>query len=161
MIKLQTPLGRPPAHRSEAGQDAATLIDETFRLQRRLMDVARDMAAASGLTAARWQVLSALRDRAGTVSSIARSLGLTRQSVQRSARGLEADGFLAFSDNPEHCRADLASLTEKGVEVLEELTARQAAWLEALSEGLPPANIRIGVGMMRGLLRRLSGDSAS
>ncbi|MCJ2165118.1 MULTISPECIES: MarR family winged helix-turn-helix transcriptional regulator [unclassified Pseudodesulfovibrio] len=155
----QTPLGRSPAHRSEAGEETARFIAETFRLHRELLRASENLAAEFGLTSARWRVLAAFRDKALTVSSVARRLGLARQSVQRTTRCLEADGFVVFSGNPDHKRADLAGLTEKGETMLKEMAARQGDWLEALSTELPPSNLRIGVGMMRGLINRLSEGS--
>jgi DNA-binding MarR family transcriptional regulator len=66
---------------------------------------------------------------------------------------------VAFSGNPDHKRADLVGLTEKGKTMLKDITARQGDWLEALSAGFPPSNLRIAVGMMRGLINRLSEES--
>ena len=151
-----TPLGRASARSPEGVEAAASLISETFRLHRELMRAAEALAASCGLTASRWQLLDAVAEREGTVSSLARRLGLTRQSVQRTARELEAQGYLRFTDNPDHRRAGLARLSDKGLAAVQTLAEKRSQWLAAASRGLPTANIRIGVGMLRGLIGRLS-----
>lgn len=144
--------------RSEAGEEATRLILETFRLNGLLLTAGDRLAKELGLTSARWQVLGSIWDEARTVSGIARHMGLARQSVQRTALRLEADGFVGFADNPDHRRARLVSLTEKGVQALEELSRLQAEWVSGLAAEMPPANIRIARGVMRGLVNRLEGE---
>lgn len=150
-----TPLARAVNMRAEAARDAAVLVAETFRLQAALMKAAETLARDCGLTAARWQVLDALRDRPATVAALARTLGLTRQSVRRTARRLEQDGHLSFAANPDHRRAELAELTDQGRAALTQLDQRQADWLARASRDLPAANIRIATGLLRGLRSRL------
>ncbi|MFU0504612.1 MarR family transcriptional regulator [Pseudaminobacter sp. NGMCC 1.201702] len=48
-----------------------------------------------------------------SVSGIARNMGLVRQSVQRIADDLAADGVLRFTPNPHHRRAKLVQLTTR------------------------------------------------
>ena len=128
---------------------------ETFRFHDALLAARDELANEFGLTNARWQVLGAVWDAPRTVSSVARFIGLTRQSVQRTTLRLAEDGFVELADNPEHARAKLVMLTEKGDSTLQSLSKRQAAWVSELAEDLPPVNIRIGVGMIRGLINRL------
>lgn len=132
------------------------MILETFRFHGALMAAGDELTREFGLTSARWQVLGAIWDESRTVSSIARFMGLTRQSVQRTARRLEADGFVTMQPNPEHKRAKLVTLTDTGRVTLEKLSEKQAAWVSELSEDMQPANIRIAVGIMRGLTNRLT-----
>jgi DNA-binding MarR family transcriptional regulator len=49
---------------------------------------------------------------------IARRLGLTRQSVQRTADALVDEGLAAYEPNPDHQRSPLLILTDHGREVL-------------------------------------------
>jgi DNA-binding MarR family transcriptional regulator len=67
-----------------------------------------------------------------SVADAARTLGLARQGVQRIADLLEAEGLIAYRDNPAHQRAKLMTLTARGNAVLDEITARQAVWANAL-----------------------------
>ena len=59
-------------------------------------------------------MLGAVIDTPLTVSDIARSMGITRQSVQRTADLLVADGLLTYRDNPAHRRAKLVAITDDG-----------------------------------------------
>ena len=79
----------------------------TFRLNGQFMAVAEQLAEPAGLTATRWQVLGAILGEPLTVSDIARTMGITRQSVQRTADVLAAQGLVAYHDNPAHRRAKL------------------------------------------------------
>ena len=141
--------------RSQSGEETARLILETFRFHDVLMAAGDTLAREFGLTGARWQVLGVVWDKPRTVSSVARFMGLTRQSVQRTTLRLAKDGFIKLEGNPEHARAKLVTLTDKGTSTLQKLSEKQAAWVSELAEDMAPANIRIGVGMMRGLINRL------
>src|SRR5215831_14660618 len=88
----------PP--QSGGGAALTELILLVFRLNGRLLEAAEAMAAAGGLTAARWQVLGGVLDEPRSVSAVARRMGLTRQSVQRLANVLVAEGFARWEPNP-------------------------------------------------------------
>ena len=143
------------SERSQAGEEATRLILETFRLHGALLAAGDTLTKEFGLTSARWQILGAVWDEERTVSGIGRFMGLTRQSVQRTVSRLEADGFVLLKDNPEHARARLVLLTDKGKETLEQISTKQAAWISEVTDGMEPANIRIATGIMRGFAGRL------
>src|ERR1700686_3975617 len=91
------------------------LVLEIFRLNGLLVASGDALVAGVGLTSARWQVLGAaalLQGRA-PVAHIANFMGLTRQSVQRTADELEKAGIIEFNPNPHHKRARLVTLTPK------------------------------------------------
>lgn len=67
-----------------------------------------------------------------TVPTIARRLGLARQSVQRVVNDLAEAGLVTLEDNPDHRRSPLVSLTDAGRAVLEELFRRSDATRAAL-----------------------------
>lgn len=98
---------------------APDLLSDTaltvFRLNGQILEIAETLSRPAGLTATRWQVLGAVLHTPRTVSDIARVMGITRQSVQRTADHLEADGMVAFRDNPAHRRAKLVSPTDEGI----------------------------------------------
>src|SRR4028118_524950 len=85
------------------------LVLETFRLNGRLLTAGDTLVGDLGLTSARWQVLGAVAMSPVPlpVSHIARNMGLTRQTVQRTANELEAQGLIRFAPNPHHQRAQL------------------------------------------------------
>ncbi|WP_327117149.1 MarR family winged helix-turn-helix transcriptional regulator [Streptomyces sp. NBC_01341] len=126
-----------------------------FRLNGRFLAVAEELAGPAGLTAARWQVLGAVLTEPLPVSGIARSMGITRQSVQRIADLLVDQGLAEYVANPAHRRAKLLRPTAAGraavsrigpghaefaarlaEELGEEEFARTAATLERLSEAM-------------------------
>ena len=86
-----------------------------FRLNGQFLAVAEALAAPAGLTATRWQVLGAVLSEPLSVSDIAREMGITRQSVQRTADLLAEQGLVTFRDNPAHRRAKLVDITEAGL----------------------------------------------
>ena len=86
----------------------------SFRLNGQLLALAEELARPVGLTAAWWQVLGAALGEPQSVSAIARTMGLTRQSVQRIADLLVDKGLAAYADNPAHRRAKLVSPTAAG-----------------------------------------------
>ncbi|PYE21154.1 DNA-binding MarR family transcriptional regulator [Williamsia limnetica] len=87
----------------------------TFRLNGQFLAVAEALAAPAGLTATRWQVLGAVLSEPLSVSDIAREMGITRQSVQRTADLLARQGLVTYRDNPAHRRAKLVEVTEAGL----------------------------------------------
>ncbi|MFF4248155.1 MarR family winged helix-turn-helix transcriptional regulator [Streptomyces sp. NPDC001822] len=126
-----------------------------FRLNGRFLAVAEELAGPAGLTAARWQVLGAVLAEPLPVSGVARSMGITRQSVQRIADLLVDHGLAEYVANPAHRRAKLLRPTTAGraavsridpghaefaarlaAELGEEEFARTAATLERLSEAM-------------------------
>ena len=122
--------------RTPSSQAFTELILEVFRLNGRLLSAGDALTRPHGQTSARWQVLGALDDHAQTVADIGRRMGLTRQSVQRTADLLEANGLLAYGDNPAHQRAKLAMLTSRGRATLDGITIRQIEWANRIASGL-------------------------
>ena len=144
-----------PAYSPE-GAAFTKLVIETFRLNGRLLEAGDDLCADLGLSSARWQVLGAIDEDQLPVAHIARNMGLTRQAVQRVADELEREGFIAFSENPHHRRAKLASLTAKGRAALDEVTKRQIAWANEVAAGIDPATLSTAVTLGETLRRRLA-----
>ncbi|TXS30678.1 MarR family transcriptional regulator [Streptomyces sp. ms191] len=82
-----------------------------FRVNGRLLALSEKLAEPAGLTAAWWQVLGAVLPEPLPVAGIARAMGITRQSVQRIADLLVAQGLAAYAPNPAHRRAKLLTPT--------------------------------------------------
>src|SRR5260221_14652143 len=115
--------------------DALTLlILEVFRINGGLIAAGDHLVPDLGLTSARWQVFGALALSQGPepVARLARSMGLHRQGVQRIVNELEAEGIVAFDDNPHHRRAKLVQLTKKGEALYREADRRQKPWARRL-----------------------------
>src|ERR687896_89162 len=79
---------------------------------------------------------------ARTVPQVARRLGVTRQSVQRVANLLAAEGLIESVTNPENARSPLFCLTERGERVLAAITATVDPWLHRVGEELSLDDLR-------------------
>jgi DNA-binding MarR family transcriptional regulator len=95
-----------------------------------------------GQTEVRWAVLSVLSGGARTVPQVARRLGVTRQSVQRVANLLAAEGFIERVVNPDNARSPLFRLTRHGEEVLTAITRAADPWLRRVGKELSLEDLR-------------------
>ncbi len=139
-------------------QALTDLILETFSLNGALLAAGDELVRDIGLTSARWQVLGAiaLEQRPLTVAQIARRMGLSRQAVQRVVNELEVAGVLEFSDNPDHKRARLVSMTNKGERAYAKADERQTDWAQGLAAEASQQDILTAVGVLRSVNQRLS-----
>lgn len=103
---------------AEAFSRAAVAV---FRLNGRFTAAVDRLTLSFGLSAARWQVLSAVTQESLSVSEVARRVGTTRQSVQRIADLLVRQGLAVYLDNPAHRRAKLLAATERGTAAKREI----------------------------------------
>jgi DNA-binding MarR family transcriptional regulator len=134
--------------RSGAGNALTALVLEVFRLNGRLLAAGDRLTRPAGQTSARWQVLGAIDHELRTVSQIARAMGLTRQSVQRTADRLQMEGIVTYVENPAHRRAKLVGLTARGRSVLDGITERQVVWANDLGARLGEAGLRRALGVI-------------
>lgn len=155
--------GANPARRTPAGDAFSGLVTRVFRLNGLLAAEGDALARPAGQTSARWQVLAMIENGPATVAQTARTLGLARQSVQRVADVLEADGLVAYADNPNHRRARLVALTEEGRRVLSAIQAAQRPWADAIGKAVGAADLRAATDILDRLLvviaARRSGDT--
>lgn len=125
-------------NRSSEGQLLTEIILEVFKLHGLLITEGDKLAEDLGLTSARWKVLGALAtyEESMTVADIARNMGLTRQAVQRLANELQANGLLVSEENPNHKRAKLMTLTQKGKDIYKKIDKKQIEWINEISKNL-------------------------
>ncbi|WP_369257691.1 MarR family winged helix-turn-helix transcriptional regulator [Geodermatophilus amargosae] len=100
------------------------LVADVYELAGVSRRTSEAIAATTGQTTARWHVLSVLSGAPATVATVARRLGLTRQSVQRVADDLLTDGLVSRAANPDHRTAPLLAVTDPGRQVLATLVGR-------------------------------------
>jgi DNA-binding MarR family transcriptional regulator len=82
------------------------------------------------------------------VAKIAQDIGHARQSVQRIADILAAEGLVSYEDNPTDRRARLLALTSDGAQVLAKIYERQVEWSLRIMEQLSPTRlVRIANGL--------------
>ncbi|MBB6489152.1 MarR family winged helix-turn-helix transcriptional regulator [Rhizobium lusitanum] len=141
--------------RTPEGDALTELVLAVFRLNGNFLKAAERIAVPVGLTAARWQVIGAVIEGPGTVADIARKMGLARQSVQRLADVLVADGTLEYRDNPAHKRAKLIEITERGQSAIARIAPRQHRWADETSEGLSRERLLDALELMRDVSERI------
>jgi DNA-binding MarR family transcriptional regulator len=128
--------------RTPAGEAFSALVVQLFRAHGQLVAAGDTLARPAGQTTARWQVLAAIEDAPATVARIARAMALTRQSVQRVADLLAAEGLAVYQANPAHRRAKLLALTPRGREALGVIQAGQRVWADAVGAEMGEADLR-------------------
>ena len=146
-----------------AAAAVTALILETFRLNGRLLAAGDALVEGLNLTSARWQVLGAIATAPVplSVAQIARSMGLTRQAVQRLANDMERDGLLRFAVNPNHQRAKHVIMTARGETAYGAAMKRQAPWAQTLAHGLTAQQITAATVTLKHLRQRLERDDSS
>jgi DNA-binding MarR family transcriptional regulator len=140
---------------TESGRFFTTVVLTVFRLNGALVAAGDDLVGDLGLSTARWQVLGMVVGGPLTVSGIARRIGLTRQSVQRTANRLVRDGLAQTLANPDHQLAKLYQLTAHGERVMAEVGRRQRAWADRIAGGLSPRQLEASAGLLLELCARL------
>jgi len=143
------------ARLSPSGVAITELILKVFRVNGLLLVAGDRLTKDLGLTSARWRVMSALAEGPLTAAQIARNMGLKRQSVQHLVNVLSEQGLLVSGDNPDHRRARLIRLTQKGRNKYEQTSQLQAQWVNSLGEELEVTNLKLAFEQLRDIEDRL------
>jgi DNA-binding MarR family transcriptional regulator len=114
--------------RSPEGDAFSALVVRIFQLEGLLAAAGDAIASPLRQSTARWRVLAAIEHEPRTVAQIARDWKLARQSVQRLADALAADGLVTYLDNPAHRQAKLVELSPEGRRILRRIQSKQRAW---------------------------------
>ena len=147
--------------RSEKGSAFAELVIEVFRLNGQLLQVGDEWSKPVGLTSWRSQVLGVVEHAPASVAHVARDMGLSRQSVQRTADLLVEDGLVEYADNPHHRRAKLVKMTPRGREALDYVKRRQAEWIDRIGREHGLEDLRTAVTVLRRARESLERDVLS
>ena len=123
----------------------------TFRLHGQLVAIGEELARPSGMTGASWQVLAAVLRTPLSVADIAREIGVTRQSVQRIADLLVAEGLADYQPNPRHRRAKLVAATSAGRDAIRRIGPGHAAFAARLAGELGVASMEDTLAAVRRL----------
>jgi DNA-binding MarR family transcriptional regulator len=114
--------------RTPAGDAFTEIVTRGLLLGALLEEAGDALTATDGQSAARWKVLGVIAKEERTVAKIALSLKLSRQSVQRVADVLAADGLAEYLHNPDDRRANLLALTSRGRHILSAIRDKQCRW---------------------------------
>ncbi len=118
-----------------------------FKVNGLIIRAGEGITSPLGQSSARWQVLGRAYEPT-TVAKIAQDIGHARQSVQRIADVLAAEGLVSYTDNPADRRARLLELTADGTEVLGRIYQRQVEWSLRIMKRLSPSELlRIANGL--------------
>jgi len=143
---------------TRAGRALTELILETFRFNGRLLAAGDRLTTPLGLSSARWQVLGAVEHGPLPVAQIARNMGVSRQGVQRIADSLEAEGIVDYTPNPNHERAKLVNLSERGLGLARELAKHQVLWANRIASVAGSDEIESALRLVRRLRLRLEAE---
>lgn len=143
------------------GEALTALVLLVFRLNGLFLGAAERLSAPAGLTAARWQVLASVFHEPDSVAGIARDIGLARQSVQRLADILAAEGLATYRPNPAHRRAKLLTITEAGREAIARLAEDQHRWANRVAATFTAEDLRTCVGTAQRLASVLEDEERS
>ncbi len=131
------------------------IVLDVFKLNGYFIKAADCLTKESVLTSARWQILGTVLHEQHTVAAIARTMGLARQSVQRIADVLVADGLAEFLPNPAHKRAKLLSSTEKGLNTIIKIRPEVDAWAESVKDIIGEDELEDAEKVIKNLLSKL------
>lgn len=142
--------------RTPAAEQFSQVVVQLFRLHGLISDAGEKITRPTGQSTARWQVLGAMGEEGSSVATIARRMGLTRQSVQRIADLLEQEGLAEYQHNPCHKRAKLLLLTDQGKEILGQIEAAQIQWANEVAKELDIDALRTLSALLVQLEKRLA-----
>ena len=146
----------PDEHVSTPAKAAFTrLVLLVFQLNGLLLAEGDRLAGPAGQTSARWQVMGVIDHGPQTVSQIARTMGLRRQSVQRTADLLAADGTAEYIDNPGDRRAQLLALTPSGRRALRKVERAQFEWARNHGEAIGRKSIESAADALEEIIAQL------
>ena len=149
-------MAKQTVNRTRAGQAIENLIVEIvatfFLLRAEGMRIGVVSSSGEGY----WSVLRLLKvNGAQTVPQLARYRYVPRQSVQKLANEMLADGVIELVNNPAHKRSKLLRLTPKGEAVFQELSDRIAALSETLAKQRDTAQLENALTVIKHLHEQL------
>jgi DNA-binding MarR family transcriptional regulator len=146
------------------GPDApATGDDLAPRLHSAVLHLLRRLARedrASGQSPARLSALSVLVfGGPRPIGRLARDEGVSAPTMTRLVAGLEADGLVTRTTDPDDRRTQRVAATERGREILVAGRARRVAALDALLDGVPEEDRTALAAAVAIIEARLLGDA--
>jgi len=137
--------------RTRKGVIFTEVVLELFKLGGLLISEGDQITKEYGLTSARWKILGsiALSGSPLTVPRIAKTMGLTRQAIQRLVDAMHEDGLLDFQTNPDHKRAKLINLTNRGAQIYAMLDIKQAKWSNENADELSQKELDITLSVLK------------
>jgi DNA-binding MarR family transcriptional regulator len=110
-------------------------------------------------SSARWRVMFNIAQGNGSVSEIARATDYTRQSIQRLADNLVAEGLATYTRDPDDRRRQIITLTDEGTALLHEMETDFDRWSKRLVKKLGKDNVSQTIEHLHELKRVLDDDA--
>jgi DNA-binding MarR family transcriptional regulator len=148
-------------HVSESAAQFPALVDEILRTRGRLISAnggSTEQLPLSG-TQSLVLVVVARSEQPPTVPQIARSLGHSRQAVQRVVDTLAAGGYLEFVANPDHKRARRLVATASGRAAQQAADVRSKSWARRITSSISPTDLATTIATLRAVRLRLESDN--
>jgi DNA-binding MarR family transcriptional regulator len=116
---------------------ARKLVGEVLRAGRRIAVSRNAVFVGFGVTGPRLRLMKSIRRRRvpRTVSQLARSIGVSRQTLRETVKDLVAMGLLNLEPNMFHRRAPIVVLTRDGEACLDQLLRIEQRWIADLTRG--------------------------
>jgi len=137
------------------------LTRAVFAAQSSVLQYGDRANAAAGQSSARWRVMFNIAQGIGSVAEIARETDCARQSVQRLADALVADGLASYAPDPQDRRRQIITLTAKGSTLLAEMEADFDRWSQRLVRALGTGSVIKTIEDLHQLKRVLDADADS
>jgi DNA-binding MarR family transcriptional regulator len=128
------------------------LMDEVMRLHGRYLSVTWPAALKEGLTGpSQIMVLDAVvrSPQPPTVPKIGRSLGHSRQAIQRTVDNLVALGLVEWRENDRHKTARLVVATPAGLDTMKRIGVRMGGWADEVGGATSAADLEKLVALLR------------
>jgi DNA-binding MarR family transcriptional regulator len=148
-------------HKKTPASNALTdLIRTVLRMNATVQKSGTRLMRGTGITNARWQMLSELCafEKRVTVSELARHMGLTRQAIQRLADDMAKDGLVEFVENHGDARAMHLLVTEAGRATYDEAVEREWQWANAIAEDFDAEQITRAVTLLEAITQKIQTD---
>jgi DNA-binding MarR family transcriptional regulator len=116
------------------------------------------LASEAELTAAGWQVLSALGADKATVPELAGRLGRRRQTVQVAVDVLMESNHVRKESNPHHARSPNIVATPHGLRAFWDTVGRHVIWTNAVAVRFDEADLDTAVHLIQRLDHQLAAE---
>lgn len=144
---------RAGSHTGQAAYQVLSGVRPLYQASARAVD---QSLRGTGVTVPLRAVLELLLARGPmTVPQIAREFGVTRQSVQALVDPAAARGLVELTDNPEHRRSRLVTVTEQGRQTFADVHRRELANLDRVTADLDPCELALCTRVLAALTERV------
>lgn len=137
----------------QKGEIFTKVVLEIFKIEGMLNSEGDKLTKEFGLTSSRWKIIGAVEMSTEplTVPQIGRTMGQSRQAVQRLVDIMTKDGLLQQINNPNHKRAKYIELTPKAIEIYSKLGNEQFLWAKQCSSEFKKSELETTLDVLKKL----------